>query len=157
MKTRPKIVDAIEKNISIFSSDNANVVVTRPDGLVVWEDLKDKSKLQELGALGCGLWQSAKTFGKFTDNNSPNSTLSFGSSAEGLFINNVKIGIHEYIIFMIYKDCLNPAKLKLKFRSLRQLVEDFLFFESEQDTKEEKIFSDITDKEVDDLFSFTEV
>ena len=100
---------------------------------------------------------AAKTFGKFTNNNSPNSTLSFGSSAEGLFVNNVKIDVHEYIIFMIYKDCLNPAKLKLKFRSLRQLVEDFLFFELEQDTKEEKIFSDITDKEVDDLFSFTEV
>ena len=57
MKTRPKIVDAIEKNISMFSSENANVFVTRPDGLVVWDDLNDKTKLQELGALGCGLWQ----------------------------------------------------------------------------------------------------
>ena len=155
--TRPKIVDAIENNLNLFSTDEASLVITRPDGLVVWDNLADKEKLQELGALGCGLWQSARTFGKFTKNNSLNSTLSFGSSSEGLFANNVKIGPHEYIILMVYKDCLNPAKLKLKFRSLRQLVEDFLFFESESDQKEENIFSDITDKEVDDLFSFTEV
>ena len=47
MKTRLKIVDAIEKNISMFSSDKANVVVTRPDGLVVWEDLKETDKIEK--------------------------------------------------------------------------------------------------------------
>jgi hypothetical protein len=154
---RPKIVDAIESNLSMFSSEDANFVITRPDGLVVWENLDDKKRLQEMGALGCGLWQSAKTFGKFTNNNSLNPTLSFGSSADGLFVSHVKIKSYEYILFVIYKGCLNPAKLKLKFRSFRQVVEDFLFYESEQNEKEEQIFSDITDKEVDDLFSFTEV
>ena len=155
--TRPKIIDAIEANLDLFSSDAVNIVITRPDGLVIWENLKDKQRVQELGALGCGLWQSASTLAKFTGNNSLNSTLAFGSSADGLYANNVKIANHEYIIFMVYKNCMNPAKLKLKFRSLRQQVEDFLFFEKEEETNNDKIFSDITDKEVDDLFSFSEV
>ena len=60
---------------------------------------------------------------------------------------------------MIYSDELNPAKLKLKFRSVKQKIEDNIYsgenhIEKESNALKEKPFDDITDEEVDNLFSF---
>ena len=153
-----RIIEGLEKNISMFPEDEAQFVVTRPDGIMIWSNFKDSKRLQELAALGCGLWQSARQMAIFSGQNSTTNVLGFGSSSEGLYGTNIKFAEHEYIIFMNYKNSLNPAKLKLKFRALRQLLEDFLFFDQENEIKNNnQPLSDITDEEMDNLFSFTEV
>ena len=153
-----RIIEGLEKNISMFPEKEAQFVVTRPDGIMIWSNFKDKKRLQELSALGCGLWQSASQMAKFSGQSSTVNVLSFGGSAEGLYATNIKVSEHEYIIFMNYKNTLNPAKLKLKLRALRQLLEDFLFFDKEDEVNNNnQPLSDITDEEMDNLFSFTEV
>ena len=63
---------------------------------------------------------------------------------------------------MKFKDKLNPSRVKLKFRGLKQTIEESLYLEAQKNpsvsSKETaRPLKDITDEEMDNLFSFSEV
>ena len=139
--------------------NSSDFLLVRSDGILVWSNLSDAEKKQELSALTSGLWYSAKSFLNYSKKISMDETLVFGTSNKGLMAQSLKINEYDYILVLIYSDELNPAKLKLKFRSVKQKIEDNIYsgenhIEKESNALKEKPFDDITDEEVDNLFSF---
>ena len=85
---------------------------------------------------------------------------SIPSLSEGYF--SFASGDKNYLLVMKYKGILNPSKVKLKFRGLKQLIEDGLYLEVQKshnvlNENSARPFKDITDEEMDNLFSFSEV
>tara|TARA_X000000950_G_C13775128_1_gene602662 strand:+ start:384 stop:863 length:480 start_codon:yes stop_codon:yes gene_type:complete len=148
----------VEKEFANTSS-SSDFLLVRSDGILVWSNLSDAEKKQELSALTSGLWYSAKSFLNYSKKISMDETLVFGTSSKGLMAQSLKINEYDYILVLIYSDELNPAKLKLKFRSVKQMIEESIYsgenrIEKVSNNLKEKPFDDITDEEVDNLFSF---
>ena len=128
--------------------------VFRRDGVMLYHSAEEDSlEVSHTGALLAGLWQSAehlkaRALGEFDEP----LRLDFGSSARGVFV----IPAEEKLVAAIFQDCLNPAKLKCELKLLR----DELLLHLEVDElevpepeKDESLFHNITDDEMDRLFS----
>ncbi|MBT3585350.1 MAG: hypothetical protein HN509_10625 [Halobacteriovoraceae bacterium] len=137
----------------------------RADGVVLYKN-KPFEKMQEhsVGALISGVWQAAKALIQYVPSGQQNEIfrLSFDTSSRGLYILPVQVpAFKEELYFgLIYGDELNPGFLKSKIREFLYKLREFCATglsnaaAPSRDIREEFLFKDISDDEMDKLFTF---
>lgn len=136
------------------------VVVMRHDGISIYSNTDDSHQTASIGALVSGLWQAAESLSSFIKdkNNFQEFRLSFDTSESGLYVLPFLVKEQTYYLCSIYKDVQNPGKLKRHLITLRSSLEVYLSdfsFDSEENRKG-YLFNEISDDEMDRLFSFGE-
>lgn len=167
MENLPEITKAFfDENKFLSNEREFAAFFIRPDGVPVYHlsnfdhDINDSS----VGALLGGVWQAAKTLAAFlpNENNNEEFRLSFDTTSKGIYVLPVRVGEDEYFLGLIYHAEVNPGLIKSKLRNFVNRFQNFIeekknsnanINETSND-KESALFSNITDSEMDDLFSF---
>jgi hypothetical protein len=141
-----------------FSDDDLNTFLIREDGIILLSLGKELSKdvEQTVGSLIGGAFQASMSVLLHSGNSdSPGDlSLSFGNSSSGFYIVPLEVGVQKLFLAMSFSDVANPGKLKNKLKqTARKLAH--LEITSEQKSDSDQLFSDITDDEIDNLFSFS--
>ncbi len=136
---------------------DVRLFVVRRDGLMVWDGTPD-DRSQPLAALCGGMWEAsfamARTAGAAT---SPSGfRLVFDDAAAGVLVYPLTVHGETYFLGGIYRDCVNPARLRHRVQELRGRLEGLLAEGqapvAAQAERAGYLFADITDAEMDRLF-----
>lgn len=136
------------------------VSLVRYDGITLFSNAKDDFDSASTSALVAGLWQAARSLNDLVGAQEDfyDFRLSFDTTNKGLLILPIKINFQEYFLCAIYKNEINPGKLKRNIKLVKENLETFLKdfdFNSSSDSKREAyLFKDISDEEIDQLFDF---
>ena len=108
-----------------------------------------------------GLWQAAKALSLFIPGERRKEDvfrLSLDASSKGVFVFPLSLNGEDYSIALIFNDTVNPSLLKNKLRLLKNYLKDCekeLIVEEEKKSGDlgQRLFQDITEEEMDALFS----
>lgn len=154
-----------EKSPEILS-DNCKIFLCRSDGVLLYQNHFEDDNLnkESIGVLMGGVWQAAKALVDFIPEEESSLKqgdffrLGFDTSSRGVYILPFSIQKGEYYIGVIYFDVINPAPIKAGMRKMLHLLEDYLEKEPantrQDDIDSNNLFKDISDKEMDNIFSF---
>jgi hypothetical protein len=143
-----------------YDKISSRLALVRADGIIVYSNSSDSFESSSIGALVSGVWQAAESLNSIisNDNEAYDFRLGFDTSENGLYILPINILKESFYICSIYKEEVNPAKLKRNLRLLKQNLEVFLSeYKEEISTRNDYLFSNITDVEMDNLFKFNRV
>ena len=162
MATTSSISNLVKNNMSAIGRQllgrHCGLFVCRADGVLIYfEKGRNKKALEQdsIGALVGGVWQAARELSRFIPNSGKECDyrLSFDTSSEGLSIHPVTIVGEDYYLGCIFDNELSPGliknKLKRMARNLEETLEDVKIIEEPQN----QLFENITDDEMDDIFS----
>ena len=153
---RESLARVLDKN-SIESS----LILARQDGVVVYEQDKelDEKNKQTLGALMAGAWQAAEAMANFFPVDNDNIfRLGFDTSDSGIYILPISAATEKFYLGLFFKNELNPAILKNKLRNVsQQIVEELNIYFEARENLNEPLFENITDDEIEKIFSFVGV
>lgn len=144
-----------------FNTVSEKVAVVRNDGTVVYSNSIDSMEASNIGALASGIWQAAQSLSSLVNSSIVKESyrMAFDTSSDGIYLLPVNLGGRDCYLCCIFKDQINPGKLKQNMRNIAFLLEAFAREESfqaeNQDTVGEEsgfLFTDITDEEMDKLF-----
>lgn len=147
---------------------HCSLFMCRQDGMLVYHNngLGDQVDKNSVGALLGGIWQAAQALTNFLpqQDDMDSYRLSFDTSSQGVFIQPLIIQETPYYLGLLYNDEINPAQIKSKLRILMinfkkyldQEIEGLDVGSSESTNNDEYLFSDISDAEMDRLFSFAQ-
>lgn len=137
-------------------TDKLDISVVRQDGIQLYSSHKDKLDATSIGALAGGVWQAAESLMALSGGSKLDEhRLSFDTSSSGVYILTLKAQREKLYLVGIYKDSLNPAILKQKLRVLHFRLEEYLNADIEEiNNRNGFLFENITDEEMDNLFSF---
>lgn len=138
------------------------IIVLRKDGICIYSNISDQNEAASMGALIGGVWQAAQALSQLTHKTDSYQEyrLGFDTSSDGLYILPICIKSEDYYIGGVYSDAYNPAKLKQKIKMLKDNLEVYLAEyaptagDSNEEEKEDFLFDEISDEEMDNLFSF---
>lgn len=140
----------------------ARLFVTREDGITVYDTIQNDTT-SSVAALVSGVWQASEALMGMVDqsrNEVMDYRLSFDTSAKGIFLFPFSFIGKRYFLGAIYQDCLNPGQLKRQVSQLKEEMERELsrLPAAAQPTRPEPrregfLFKDISDEEIDRLFS----
>lgn len=143
------------------------VLIFRKDGLILFNNNNDNNlNFSTQGALSTGAWQAAFSLFKSLEKESSreeNFRFSFDTSSYGIHI--LPIRSEEELVYggIIFRDETNPAQIKNLFRNyVRETEEIFInetkeiieTLDSNSEVQRDFLFKDISDDEIDKLFSF---
>jgi hypothetical protein len=161
-----KINRFVAQKASDILNDNCKVFLCRSDGVLIYQNHFEDDNLDKdsIGVLMGGVWQAAKALVDFIPEEDSSLKqgdffrLSFDTSSRGVYILPFSIHKSEYYIGVIYFDEVNPAPIKAGMRKMLHQLEDYLE-ESPPNTRQDdnnskNLFKDISDKEMDNIFSF---
>lgn len=119
---------------------------------------KPENDAQSLGALLVGMWQASEAVESFLSNdNDSEMAMSFQNSHKGFFILKPSAANPEVFWGLLFNEEVNPGKIKVFFKKLRSHFDKIEILTKKEIKKGEDgnpLFQDITDEEVDELFSF---
>lgn len=160
-------------NISEFFNENAvedkfgplNVFITRPDGHIIFKKTASGGKTDtSIGALIAGLWQASQALSSIISKNEgpSNYRLSYDTSSNGVYVLPITHGGELYCVGVVFNQVINPGALKNYLRDLQARLQRYLESKptlvatkaSSIEEKENYLFNDLTDAEVDQLFNF---
>lgn len=133
--------------------------IFRRDGIVLFANKEaDKSTSSSMGALFGGLWQAAETLLQFvTTGDKEGFRLSFDSGKNGIFILPIPFQKEMLFVSTIYSEETNPAVVKNNLRTMKNFLlenEAKIMNEGTEEGPDKKqLFENITDDEMDQLFS----
>lgn len=131
-----------------------DISIIRKDGIPVFSN-RGKASVT-IGALISGLWQASQSLtSQVSDKDSfSDFRLAFDSSDQGVYILPVTIFGETYFLSAIYKNEINPGKLKNQMRLIKSNIEIYMssFKRTKTENREGYLFEDITDEEIDQLF-----
>lgn len=139
--------------------DNAAVVICRRDGVPLYSYKEFNSEWNDstVGALVGGIWQAAETLTQFIpDDENEDYRFSFETSSKGIFIIQLSGNFEPLYLSFIYFDMVNPAKMKARLRSLEGKLTAYIEDNLENNFQSNDnvfLFDEISDTEMDDLFS----
>lgn len=111
-----------------------------------------------MGALMAGCWQAAKALSTFIPKGSNEEVyrFSFDTSDRGIYILPFSIKKSSFILGGLFHSEINPGLVKSKMRQvLEKLLLDVDTAVEDIELKREKLlFNDISDSEMDQIFSF---
>jgi hypothetical protein len=138
--------------------DVSMTTLVRSDGIVLYSTKDLASKAASIGALVGGVWQAAEALNTHSgrEEEITDYRFSFDKSDSGIYILPVLVEGINYYMATLYSDTFNPALLKRNFRLLKVDIESFLATSkiAKNEIKEEFLFKNITDEEMDNLFAF---
>ncbi len=133
----------------------------RQDGVILYQNKKDKKiNTHSIGALLGGVWQASHALSEFvpTKSREVDYRLSFDTSSEGIYIVPVDVESEKFYLGLIYFNEVNPGFLKSKIRDIATSLTEYLLMQKtvkKEILKVEKpLFENITDAEMDRIFSF---
>lgn len=138
--------------------------ISRQDGILVYEN-SSRELATPAGVLTCGLWQAAEALSKlFSLNGNEEFRLSFDSTDQGIYVLKFFLNENEFYLAILFQHEMNPGFLKAKTRQMLVKLENFLNKQNVAnnrdilfDVRKSYLFSEITDREMDALFSATGV
>jgi len=145
-------------NENDFQKLSDRILIIRSDGLTLYSNGCNDFENATTSALVSGLWQAAKSLNSMvkSEEDFQDFKLSFDSRENGLFIMPFLLNKEEYYLCTIYKEVMNPAKLKRDMRLVKENLEvflkDFSFDLASAEGRESFLFKDITDEEINRLF-----
>ncbi len=153
-------VDNLLDNVGRASGHS--IFVCRNDGILLYSNEKKISQNDQksMGALVSGVWQAAEALSTFLPNykNEDVYRLGFDTSSQGIYVLPLNIKQSTYYLGVIFYDEVNPGMIKSQIRNFGQkfinYIENKTYHNNE--VKEDFLFKDITDHEIDQLFSFGE-
>lgn len=161
----PRYVESFFKSCEVDNKLNRySFFLIRQDGVVLYNNnnLGNNLSKSSIGALLGGVWQASKALSEFIPKKANDDIfrLSFDTSSQGIYILPIKIYEEELFLGLIYFDEVNPGLIKNKIRDMAQSFSEYMHIElknSSKNFKKEKnefLFQNITDDEMDKLFSF---
>jgi len=140
----------------------ARLFVTRDDGITVYDSVQNHTT-SSVAALVSGVWQASEALVGLVQHKSNEAgfRLSFDTSSQGIYLFPMVISKKKYFLGAIYKDCVNPGQLKRKISLIKDELELLLKSSDDADSrleifkesKSDYLFKDISDAEMDSLFS----
>jgi len=113
----------------------------------------EKGAIQSFGALMTGLLQASASISDLMGkDNKEEVVLSYQTTSSGFFILPPNETNRRLFWAFMFDNEQNPGKIKLYAKKLRTHMNEVSIIEERED--DEILFKDITDKELDDLFSF---
>ncbi len=137
----------------------ARLFVTREDGITIYDSVQNNTTTS-VAALVSGVWQASEALMGMVNNQTDvmDFRLGFDTSSQGIFIFPFSLSGKKYFLGAIYENCLNPGQLKRQIALIQEEMERF--FENEPLPKKismslrtDYLFQDISDAEIDRLFS----
>lgn len=141
----------------------------RHDGVVLYHNQNIDNSLSQssIGALLGGVWQAARALaafipeGKDKSENEDGYRLSFDTASQGVYVVPIKIYSEEFYLGLIYHSEVNPGAIKNKIRGIASSFTIYMENElkahpmatSQDKKKNEYLFNDITDNEIDRAFA----
>jgi len=153
----------IEQLISETIRDlNADIstMFSRHDGHLIFKIGKSSEKdLQSASALVCGAWQAVNSLKDYIKKDTSEIyRLSFDTTSSGVFVVPIYNNNEQYYLTFLYSSLLNPGSLKAKIRLIKEKIEKLnCFDEIKLDSNNKYLFKNVTDEEVDNLFSSMEI
>ena len=133
-----------------------SLLILRGDGQIIYRHPKTKGNAS-MGALMGGTWQAASSLSHFIGGGGEQDEglrLSFDTPEKGLYMLPFQNEGEGLYMGILYRDCLNSAKFKNELRKLRDDLEEYLG--KNVPLKKDHnmaMFKNITDEEIDQLFS----
>lgn len=167
----PKYVETFFKSCEVDDKLNRySFFLIRQDGVVLYHNnnLGNSLSKSSIGALLGGVWQASKALSDFIPEKSNDEIfrLSFDTSSQGIYILPIKVYEEELFLGLIYYNEVNPGLIKNKIRDMASSFTEYMHFELKnnlnksnkekvsKESKDDFLFQDITDAEMDKLFSF---
>ena len=139
----------------------ARLFVTREDGITVYDSVQDKTTTS-VAALVSGVWQASEALMGMVQQgqDAMEFRLGFDSSSQGIYLFPFSLSGKRYFLGAIYSDCLNPGQLKRQVALVKEEFDRTFGDEpvpqkvaSKAPRREGFLFQDISDDEIDRLFS----
>lgn len=166
----PKYVETFFKSCEIDEKINRfSFFMIRSDGVVLYHNnnLANSLSKSSIGALLSGVWQASKALSEFIPKEEAKEgyRLSFDTSSQGIYIVPISTEVDELYLGLIYHDEVNPGFIKNKMREMALSFGEFLNQElkdhraatelaNSKFDKNDYLFADISDAEMDRLFAF---
>lgn len=159
-----KPVNVAERMSSILDPKkggiNARLFVTRDDGITIYDTVQNRTTTS-VAALVSGVWQASEALIGLTrpDQNVMEFRLGFDTSSQGIYLMPFFVMGKKYFFGAIYHDCINPGQLKRQIVLIKEEMDRIFENDPVQDkqikmkSREEFLFQEITDEEIDRLFS----
>ena len=161
LENLPKLAEEFFTEVAdVAHLRDSSLFLCRSDGvpLYVKNELSSDFDSSSVGALLGGVWQAARAMASFIPSSSTDDVfrLSFDTSDKGIYIVPISLGEEEVYLGMIYFNEVNPGMIKSKLRDISwRLMEFWELASLGSDTKvdDHSLFNNITDEEMDNLFS----
>ena len=138
---------------------NARLFVTREDGITIYDSIQNNTTTS-VAALVSGVWQASEALMGLVYKQSDvmDFRLGFDTSSQGIFLFPFSLSGKRYFLGAIYNDCLNPGQLKRQIALVKEEMERLFINEpipkkSVVSKRQDFLFQDISDEEIDRLFS----
>lgn len=137
----------------------ARLFVTREDGITIYDSIQNNTTTS-VAALVSGVWQASEALMNivYKQNEIMDFRLAFDTSSQGIYLFPFSLSGKRYFLGAIYSDCVNPGQLKRQIAMIKEEMERL--FESEPlpkkvitTSRQGYLFQDISDAEIDRLFS----
>jgi len=138
----------------------ARLFVTREDGITIYDTVQNQTTTS-VSALVSGVWQASEALMGLAHPSQDvmEFRLGFDTSSQGIYLFPFSLTGKRYFLGAIYHDCVNPGQLKRQVAMIKEEM-DRLFVELPVENKKVKtsgregfLFNEITDEEIDRLFS----
>lgn len=138
----------------------ARLFVTREDGITIYDTVQNQTTTS-VSALVSGVWQASEALMGLAHPNQDvmEFRLGFDTSSQGIYLFPFSLAGKRFFLGAIYHDCVNPGQLKRQVAMIKEEM-DRLFVELPVENKKVKtsgregfLFTEITDEEIDRLFS----
>lgn len=141
---------------------NARLFVTREDGITIYDSVQDQTTTS-VSALVSGVWQASEALMGLAHPNQDvmDFRLGFDTSSQGIYLMPFSLKGKRYFLGAIYHECVNPGQLKRQVVMIKEEM-DRLFAnepvalpktQNKTMSREGFLFQEITDAEIDRLFS----
>jgi hypothetical protein len=161
----PKYIEQFFKSCEIDERLNRySFFLIRYDGVVLYhnDNMENPLSKSSIGALLGGVWQAARALASFI----PEETeevyrLSFDTASRGVYVVPVNVRTEEFYLGLIYHNEVNPGLIKNKIRDMAHGFTAYMEGElknqpvlfTQNKKKNEYLFNDISDVEMDRVFA----
>jgi len=138
----------------------ARLFVTREDGITIYDSVQNNTTTS-VAALVSGVWQASEALIGLVhkEQEGMDFRLGFDTSSQGIYLFPLQLKGKRYFLGAIYHNCINPGLLKRQVSLIKEEM-DRLFNHAFVDEEETDVvtrggylFQDISDEEMDRLFS----
>jgi hypothetical protein len=141
-------------------SVKARLFVTREDGVTIYDTVQNETTAS-VSALVSGVWQASEALVSLAHPQKEvlEFRLAFDTSSRGIYLFPLNISDKKYFLGALYLDCLNPGQLKYQVSMIKEEVDRFFLEQPatqvthKNSAREGFLFKDISDEEIDRLFS----
>lgn len=150
-----KYIDTVKEKY-FLNNKGIRLFIALSDGTIVYPKESNSLKNSNIGALAAGVWLASSELSKNSFSNMDlGFRFSFDSSESGIQILPLNNSDRTHFLILVFENITNPGWLKNQFRLLQQnLLEQVKNNQSaKKEAKSELLFNNITDEEINGLFS----